>query len=205
MASQKTNTLEYILYGSQEIGARETAHAAPSSATMLVSLFLILITFFVVMNKNANPDSAKRKAVLEKITQQFGKPADELQAFGGIVQPKVEEFTVQLEQILGASARVETTLDGLQTKVIFAKELFFYSDETDMRSDKIELAQRTAAVLNKLQGEKPTGFSIISESENFELDRKKITALKSALGITSAQTGISTENGSNIMLLIDNE
>ncbi len=58
--------LEQILYGDLEGQAKELPRNAPSSATLLVSLFLILITFFVVLNNHAKPDAAKRKAVLDR-------------------------------------------------------------------------------------------------------------------------------------------
>lgn len=205
MSTHRPNTLEHILYGSQEIEARAHAHAAPSSAPMLVSLFLILITFFVVMNKNANPDKAKSKIVFEKLQEKFGRADDDMQSFAYVMPPKVEEFTVKLQNALGDNGKVESNIEGTETTVTFSKELFFYSDETEIRADKAGMAKRISDIMQQMQGQKPLSLSIIAESGNFELDNKKLISLKNAIGITSAETGMKTQKGSNFMLIIENE
>lgn len=200
-----TPGLDHILYGFRENETGTPAHPAPSSATLLVSLFLILITFFVIINKNAHPDAAKRKAVLESMQEKFGGPTDDLQAFGGVVQPKLEEFTLQLQRVLGKDAMVESTINGDATKVTFAKELFFYADETEMRTEKIQRAQQTSEVLKNLMGGKDVKISIIMGLENYDLDVKKLTAFKNALGITEAEAGFATNSTNKITLVINNE
>jgi hypothetical protein len=203
MRAQKTSGLEQLLYGAPEEHGKE--HPAPSAATLLVSLFLILITFFVILNNNAKPDTAKRKVVLESMKEKFGGPTNELQAFGGMVQPKVEEFTVRLGRLLGKNAVVESTIEGDQTKIIFAKDLLFYSDETEMRSDKIILAKRTADIIKELQAGNKFRISIIMGLEEYDLDKKKLSTLKNALNISGAEIGLSDGLGNQIILVVANE
>ena len=204
--SGKRTGLEHILYG--DLSGSSTggsAHSgAPASATMLVSLFLILITFFVVLNNHAKPDAAKRKAVFESMQEKFGKPADALQAFGGVVQPKVDEFTLKIKRVLGQDAIVESTIEGEQTKITFAKDLFFYRDEAEMRAEKVALAQKTAAVLKEIQNGKNFKLSIIGGMEEYRIDKKKILELKNSLGIDNAEVGLSTSLGNQIMLVVEN-
>ncbi len=121
------------------------------------------------------------------------------------MQPRVEEFTLKLERVLGKNAVVESTIEGDQTKIIFPKELFFYPDEADLRADKAVLAKRTSEVLKELQRGKSFRLSIIAGLQEYNIDKRKVTALKNAIGITEAETGLSTNIGDQIILVVSDE
>ena len=206
MLLKNTNTLEYLLHGAKDATHQEEA-SLPSTTTIMVSLFLILVTFFMVLNKNADHDPLKSKAVIENIQTKFGKPTDKLEAFGSVVPPKVQEYTLELQRLLGENAKVEATIDGTKTIVIITKDVLFYADETELREDKILLAQKTSAILKKIHAGKPIKIDIIAGSQNYKFDIKKLEALKNAIGITDTNIGIDTnEQAQNqFKLVVENE
>lgn len=203
MRTQKTSGLEQLLYQTEQ--PHETGSPAPSSATLLVSLFLILITFFVILNNHTKPDAAKRKVVLESMQNKFRGATNDLQTFGSVVQPKVEEFTIRLQRLLGNAAIVESTVEGDKTRIIFDKETFFYPDETEMRSEKMVTAKRTGEILRELQADKNLHVTIIMGLESYERDKKKLFALKNAIGLDKVDIGLSNNSRNQIILVVSNE
>ena len=200
----KTSKLDRLLYGDQ-IVQHEAEHHSPPTATLLVSLFLILITFFLILNKNATPDPVKRKVVWDSVVEKFGKPTDDLQAFGGIVAPRTQDYSLELQRLLGENAVVETTINGDRTKITFAKDLFFYADETDLREDKIALIKKIANTLRNIRGGKEFGLGIVGGLQNYEMDKEKLSALKHAFGIENTSIGLSTNYGGQFVLVISDE
>ena len=174
----------------------------PSTTAIFVSLYLILLCFFIVLTKDLSLDEKKSQAVMRSVYQKFGKPESENDiTFGSIRKPILDDFVTDIEKLFGEYATVQTTIDGHITTITTQKSFFFFEDEASFRPDKTELLMKIAQLMKKWSAKEDTQFTILLSLDDYQDDKQKLESLKLLIGNINIDFGIQ-QNGSNEFVLI---
>ncbi len=177
----------------------------PPTATMLVSLFLILITFFMIINSHAAFDQEKKNAVLKSVNEKFGKPEETDAIKFGVVTPNLGAITDKTIEIFGDNAKVETTINNEYIKISFATDYLFYDDESEI---KPELRKLITALRNTIAEENKGAdarYLLLAGSGNFPLGRARLESFRKRLALSPAEIGISQKEPKNFSMVIEYE
>jgi hypothetical protein len=209
LSSEASKLQDFFKSDDPIFGSPKTApgdqSSVPSSATMLVSLFLILIVFFTVIISNSNMDAGKKNAVMESVKEKFGKVEDDTIRFGQVMPIKINDITKQLLSIFGEDAKIETSIDGSQTIVTLKKSSFFYNDETNLRGEKyekmIELQRflKTQEIYGKLH------VTLLMGLEEYQKDSTRLNNMKNIIGYNNMDIGLTANDKVNVKTVFENE
>jgi hypothetical protein len=166
----------------------------PSTAPLFVSLYIILVSFFVVLTKDLDLSSNQSGEAFRSVKQKFGKPEDQLQSYTQLVKPKFNEFVLELEKIFLTNAIIETTINGDRTSIISDKEFYFYADETNFKPQNTELIAKLQELLSKWNRRETLQITYKIGGTNFEQDKARLQTL-SAL-TPQIKTSIALDNSS---------
>jgi hypothetical protein len=177
----------------------------PSSATMLVSLFLILIVFFTIIISNSHLDMGKKNTVISSVQQKFGQQEDNRINFGQILAPKVSDITTQLLKIFGQDAKIETSQDGSQTIVTLKKDSFFYNDEVELRSDKYDQMIELQQFLKSQQDMGRLHVTLLIGLDEYNRDSARLNNMKNIIGYYNMDIGLTADEKGNVKTVFENE
>lgn len=179
--------------------------SVPSSATMLVSLFLILIVFFTVIISNSNMDMKKKNAIMESVKEKFGKLDDETIKFSRVMYPTVEKITSKLLSIFGDDAKIETSIDGSKTILTLNKKAFFYADETTLREEQYQKMIALQHFLKEQETENGLHVTLLIGLEEYQKDHTRLNNLRNIIGYNNMDIGLTANNKGSIRTVFENE
>ena len=189
-----------------EFGNIEEAKSnVPSSVTMLISLFLILITFFVVINQNLPKDVAKKNAAFESLQAKFGKPEEEGINFGGLLQPKPESFILEIEKLLGNAAKIQSTSSGDEVRIETSKEVFYYTDEANFRPDILDTVIKLQQILLRWNKSSDLKITLILGLQNLERDKVRLENFRKVMPLANVNVGIDPDEPNKFAIVIKYE
>ena len=183
----------------------ENPTATPSSVTMLVSLFLILITFFIVITHSLPANVAKKSIAFESLEAKFGKPAEEAINFGGLLQPKPETFILQIEKLLGTTATINSTSNGDEVAIESTKDVFYYSDEPTFRPDKLETIIKLQKILLEWDKSSDLRITFILGLQDFAREKNRLENFRKIMPLKNVNTGIDPGSANRFSIVIKYE
>jgi len=170
-------------------------HASvPSSVTLLVSLFLILITFFLIVNQNTVRDSSKKDIALKSMQKKFGKPDEGTINFGGLVKPKADSYALEMEKLFADNARIESTVSGDEISIIASKNFFYYSDEIPFRPAKLEMLSKLQNILLRWDRSANLKITFTLGFSSYELDKKRLEDFRRLMSRPGIDVGLDGNN-----------
>jgi hypothetical protein len=174
----------------------------PSATPIFVSLYIILLAFFVVMTKDSDLKSSKAEIALNSIYEKFGNSEKEFVAVSDIAKPKVADYAKQIELLLKDVAIIESSLNGEDTTIIFDKSAIFYADETNLKPGRNLPFEKLIEIVKKWQREQKISLQIIVSLENFELDKQRLDFLVQSFANNSIKIGFNRGTKDKINLNI---
>lgn len=166
----------------------------PTSVTMLVSLFLILITFFLIINQNPSKDTAKKEVALKSMQKKFGKPDEDQINFGGLMQPKADDYALEMEKLFGTNAKIESTVSGEEITINASKNFFYYSDEIPFRPAKLDMLIRLQDILLRWDKSANLQITFTLGLANYDLDKKRIEDFRHLMSRPGIDIGLDSAN-----------
>lgn len=143
----------------------------PSPAPIFVSLYIILISFFVIMTKDLDLASTQSGDALRSVQKKFGKPENQMQSYSQMVKPAFSNFVLELEKIFGTDAIIQTTINGDKTSIISAKDFYFYADEINFKPQTTNILSQLQNVLNKWNNSEKIQITYKIGSTNYQQDK----------------------------------
>ncbi len=179
--------------------------SVPASVTLLVSLFLILITFFVIINQNSERDTSKKDVVLKSMQKKFGKPEEDTINFGGLVKPKADDYALEMEKIFGEDARIESTIGGEEISINAKKDFFYFSDEVPFRTEKTELLVKLQNILLRWDKSSHLKITFMLGMSDYDLDKKRLENFRRLMSRPGIDVGLDTNNKDKFTIIIKYE
>ena len=183
----------------------ESGMNVPSSVTLLVSLFLILITFFVIINQTPDKDSHKKEVALKSMQKKFGLPDENEIHFGGLVKPKTDDYALEMEKLFGKNARIESTVNGDEISINSSKDFFYFSDEVSFRPEKMDLLIKLQNILARWDRSAHLKITFVLGLSNYELDKKRLEVFRHLMSRPGIDVGLETGNIDKFSIVIKYE
>ena len=171
----------------------------PSSTPMLVSLFLILISFFIALNQSLFVDNKKTDILASSVASTFRNEKNKI-SFGNTVKPSVSNYALELENLFKELAVIKTTYTGDNIILSADKDLFYYGDESDFKPEIADFAIKFQDILLRWHKADKVTFSISLGLENYDLDKKRLEKIKALLADANIEIGIDTKNPQKFIL-----
>jgi hypothetical protein len=139
----------------QELDDPRKAMGGPGTLTLYLSLYLLVLAFFILLNSMASVENVKAKAVLESLTTTFtgtgpGGRDDPFVANFGDLQA-AREFQTQVARVFQTAipaARVEVIRPGRLMQVDFPVDALFLPDGAELRPSQTALLDRIVAAMS---------------------------------------------------------
>ena len=183
----------------------EAGTNVPSSVTLLVSLFLILITFFVIINQNPRKNSAKKEIAIKSMQKKFGLPEDDEINFGGLVKPKLDDYALEMEKLFGKNARIISTVDGDEISINASKNFFYFSDEIPFRPAKIDMLVKLQNILLRWDKSADLKITLVLGAQDYALDKKRLEDWRRLMSRPGIDIGLDTGDKDKFAIIINYE
>jgi hypothetical protein len=177
----------------------------PSSVTLLVSLFLILITFFVIINHAPSKDSKKKEVALKSMQNMFGKPEHNKINFGGMIKPKMDDYALEMEKLFGANAHIEATVNNDEISINASKNFFYFSDEVPFRPEKMDLLVKLQNILLRWDKSAHLKITFTLGASDYALDKKRLENFRRLMSRPGIDIGIDDNNKDKFSITIKYE
>lgn len=196
MEQNKIN-LNFGEYEKEDVGI-----PVPTSVTMLVSLFLILITFFIVINRSADYDKDKKDIILKSMNNKFGMPTEEAINFGDLIPPRMENFVLELEQLFATNAQIKSSVSGDETIIRSTKSFFYFSDESAFRQDRMEILIKLQDILTRWNKNAKLKITFTLGLDDYDLDKQRLENFRRIMSQPDIDVGLDTTTGDKLTIII---
>ena len=173
----------------------KTGRTDSAGRLMFLSLFLLLLAFFILLNSMSTFEHHKSRAVIDSLTSTFRsvdktKSSSEIfvSNLGSIPQP--EDLIAEIERLWVTAMPVTKVTDvtpGRSLQIEFRANHLFIGGEPELRSDRAQLLKNVADMLairapgfvNELEfvvGSDQESLSSLATGSNLEVDRVALLA-----------------------------
>ncbi len=139
-----------------ETGAHPEAGGGASSLIQFLSLYLLVLAFFVLLITISTPEDVKSKAVKDSLTSTFAPllpPRTKLEVFTSkegevLAKPEFLETTSKLFATALGVEKVETLQPGRLMRVVLSADSLFEPGTSNIRQSRYTLIDRLIAALS---------------------------------------------------------
>ena len=131
-------------------------HADGQTTALFLSLYILVLAFFIVLVTISSPEKVKSRAVMDSLTSTFASlmtPTTDLTAFtskeGDFLA--AQAFQEQVGSVFSAAvkiAKVEIVQPGRQMRVVMPADSLFFPGTADTREAQVALLDRIVASLS---------------------------------------------------------
>ncbi|PIR32847.1 MAG: hypothetical protein COV36_03455 [Alphaproteobacteria bacterium CG11_big_fil_rev_8_21_14_0_20_44_7] len=174
----------------------------PSSVTIFVALYLILLAFFIILTKDLSFDQHKKTVAMRSLQETFGRPKIQMIKFGRLNEVKIEDFPAEIEKIFGQSATVIVPIAGDDVTVIIDKDYLYYSDEVNFKPEQIEKMMDFRALLAEWHEVANPEFIISLSESSYELDSARLEYFRNNLAGARLSTGLTSDSDNKFVMRV---
>lgn len=200
-----TNNIHNLDFGALEKPENGGGPSVPASVTLLVSLFLILITFFVIINQSATRDTSRKSVAYRSVQNKFGAPVKDSIDFGQIIKPKYDNYALEMEKLFGANAVIKTTVNGDETTINAQKNFFYYSDEIKFRPEKMEMLVKLQDILTRWDKSAKLKITFLLGFSSYRLDKPRLENFRQIMGRPDMDVGLNPSEPDKFSIIIHYE
>ncbi len=138
-------------------GPKQNSDAASQSAALFVSLYVVILAFFILLTANSQFDAEKTESVMDSVNKAF---AMQVQTDTTFTDPSVgDEMSVQMvfddiqQSVMSLVPMKEMDIltDGNRMVMTMETDSLFYPTDRNIRQDRAEFFDRLVQTLGKWQ------------------------------------------------------
>lgn len=175
----------------------------PSSITLFVALYLIILAFFIILTKDLSFDEYKQTVAMRSLHENFGRPKVHENVFGSLEEMSVDQFPKRLDKIFGQSGTVEVDPDSGFVKLRVKKNFLYYADESEFKPRRAEQIEKLQRLVEQWYLADNPEFSVEMSLDEYELDKKRLQFFKDDFSGIVIEVGLLTDRRNTFILTVN--
>ena len=178
-------------------------NSVPSSITLFVALYLIILAFFIILTKDLSFDEFKKTVAMHSIYRTFGHPKTQEIYFGVIDEGKIDEFHAELETIFKEDAEYIMSPDNTKFTLKFKKDFLYFEDETYFKPEVLERIVQFRDVIRRWNTRDKPEFTVGISLSNYEADKQRLSYFQNRFGNIKFNAGMHIDNESSLEIIVE--
>ena len=169
-----------------------TASKKPTQDTtsLFVALYLILLAFFIILTKDLSFDDYKQTIAIRSLQETFGRPKEQQIVFGRLDNVKIEDFSLQLEEVTKKYGAISTSANEDRVKVKIPLSKIYYADEATFRNEKMDDMMTITHILRRWSEKESLRVSVYLNETKFEQDAERLKFFQKRIGGLNSMIGL---------------
>jgi len=176
--------------------------AVASNAALIVSLFLILLTIFIILSHNSSYDPNKMNLVKQSVEDIFGTKKKDV-IFGRLANLKLDDYFIQIDKIVKSYGSVVTSNDEDKLEISIPLQAIYYSDEYNFRSERMDDMMQLITILKNWSDNENIHIKANLSETVFELDLKRLDFFRRNIAGENPLIGLKISKDKRLDIVIE--
>lgn len=174
-----------------------------TSISMLVSLFLILLTIFVILSNGSSYDHNKQQAVKQSIEDTFSKKKKDAVIFGRLTYLKLDDHALELEKAVKKYGTITTNNDEDKLRITIPLSAIYYSDEPSFLSTSIADMMLLVSILKNWSDTETVHINVSLSETTPEQDEQRLNFFHKYIQGERPQIGIKISKEKTLDIIVE--
>jgi len=170
---------------------------------MLVSLFLILLTIFVILSNGSSYDHNKQQAVKQSIEDTFSKKKKDAVIFGRLTYLKLDDHALELEKAVKKYGTITTNNDEDKLRITIPLSAIYYSDEPSFLSTSIADMMLLVSILKNWSDTETVHINVSLSETTPEQDEQRLNFFHKYIQGERPQIGIKISKEKTLDIIVE--
>lgn len=185
--------------------SKQKDNSVPSSITLFVALYLIILAFFIILTKDLSFDDYKQTVAMHSIYKTFGRPKTQEVYFGVIDEGKIDDFHGEVEAIFGDQGKIIVSVDSSKFELHLDKDFLYFSDEVNFKPEVLDSIVALKDVIRRWHIAKQPSFLVGLSETDYEIDKQRIDYFRTDFSDIEFITGLNVDNNNKFSLIVVNK